>query len=47
LKGVVKKRTVAKLEELVDRGVDYGMATDSDFDSLRGDPRFEALLARL
>jgi len=36
-----------KLEALVDRSVDYGMATDEDFASLKGNPRFEALLARL
>jgi thioredoxin-like negative regulator of GroEL len=38
---------LTQLEALVDRSVDYGMASDSDFDSLRSDPRFEALLARL
>jgi predicted Zn-dependent protease len=38
---------LAQLERLAQRGSDYGVASDSDFDSLRGDPRFHALLVRL
>jgi hypothetical protein len=38
---------IGALERLADRGVDFGAADDSDFASLRQDPRFHAVLARL
>jgi hypothetical protein len=38
---------LAQLERLAQRGSDFGAASDSDFDSLRGDPRFQVLVARL
>jgi hypothetical protein len=36
---------LAKLRILRDRGVDLGIATDSDFDAIRADPRFQELVA--
>lgn len=38
---------IATLERLAERGTDFGAAGDSDFDNLRSDPRFHAILARL
>ena len=34
------------LEQLVDRGADFGMAHDHDFEAIRDTPRFRSLLAR-
>lgn len=38
---------IAALERLAAQGSDHGAAHDSDFDSIRHDPRFQAVLARL
>jgi tetratricopeptide (TPR) repeat protein len=42
-----KEDALAQLERLAQRGSDYGAASDSDFDSLRSDPRFHVLLTRM
>jgi hypothetical protein len=42
-----REDALAQLEQLAARGADYGVASDSDFDSLRGHPRFQAVVAKL
>jgi hypothetical protein len=37
---------IAHLEFLADKGVDFGAASDADFDPIRSDPRFQAVLVR-
>ena len=42
-----REESLVLLQRLAERGSDYGAAHDGDFDSLRADPRFVAILARL
>lgn len=42
-----RDEAIATLERLAERGSDFGAADDSDFENLRSDPRFHAVLVRL
>ena len=42
-----RDEAIATLERLAERGSDFGVADDPDFESLRSDPRFHEVVARL